>query len=347
MCIGCAPGLASLFRPGLDRRRFVAAGGAFTAAAVAKPLRAAPAGPADLIFHNGPILTANDARPRAEAIAVRRGRIMAVGRRDAVLTARGPGTRMIDLGGHTLAPGLIDPHMHTYSVMLDDWIDVGPAHNADIDTALAKVRAAAAQTPHGQWVRAQGIDPSIMRGSAPSLADLDALSPDNPLFILESNGHVAYANRAAFAAAGLGRDSPDPPQGRFLRDGSDGFTGRVEEPPAFAPFMSRMPRTSAEDYSARISGLAGRAAAVGCTLINDMAISTPGDLQAIRSAADRKAPVHTLIDDLPLFSAARAATPEADRVREALSALRPDEMSPKDALEALYRLKGIASEDPG
>jgi predicted amidohydrolase YtcJ len=83
-------------------------------------------GAADLIFHGGPIITVNDAVPRAEALALRGGLISAVGAKDEVLAQQGPQTRIVNLGGYALLPGFIDPHMHTAFAAMDSWLDVGP-----------------------------------------------------------------------------------------------------------------------------------------------------------------------------------------------------------------------------
>ncbi|MGH2587724.1 MAG: amidohydrolase family protein, partial [Dehalococcoidia bacterium] len=100
---------------------------------------------ADVIFLGGPIITVNDAAPRAEALAVRRGFISVVGAKDDVLAQQGPQTRIVNLDGHALLPGFIDPHMHIAFVPLDAWLDVGPFTTKDMDEAVAKLRAAVQQ----------------------------------------------------------------------------------------------------------------------------------------------------------------------------------------------------------
>jgi len=85
---------------------------------------------ADLIFLNGDIITVNESNPAAEALAVKDGKIMAVGREDQVLQSRGPETELVGLEGRTLMPGLIEPHSHPIlSALLYDWIDVSGFNN--------------------------------------------------------------------------------------------------------------------------------------------------------------------------------------------------------------------------
>ena len=166
--------------------------------------------------------------PRAEAIAIRGERILAIGRTQEVEMRRGPETRIVNLDGRTLLPGLIDPHMHFVFVLFDDWIDVGPITMPNNDAVQTKLRDAVHAAKPGDWIRAQQFDPSITQGArAPTLAELNALVPDNPFFMLESNGHVAYVNTKALQVAGVTRDTPDPPTARFVRGPSGELTGRI------------------------------------------------------------------------------------------------------------------------
>jgi DNA mismatch repair protein MutS len=115
-------------------------------------------------------------------------------------------------------------------------------------------------------------------------------------------------------------------------------TVRVKEWKGDVIFLHEIAPGSADrSYGIQVARLAGLPAKV---------VDRAREVLTQLEATDRKAPVHTLIDDLPLFSAARTKEPEEDGLREALVTLRPDDMSPKEALEALYRLKGMANEKP-
>jgi predicted amidohydrolase YtcJ len=140
------------------------------------------------IFRGGPILAMSEGMPRAEALAIRGERILAIGRMQEVETRRGPDTRIVNLDGRTLLPGLIDPHMHFVSVLFDDWIDVSPITTPINDAVQTKLRDGVHAAKPTDWIRVQGFDPSITQGArAPTLAELDALAPDNPFFMLEGN----------------------------------------------------------------------------------------------------------------------------------------------------------------
>ncbi|WCO68146.1 amidohydrolase family protein [Iamia majanohamensis] len=302
MCIACDPGSLAVARAGT---------GVLPTLERPDPLprRPRPAGPthrqrrrgdrADVVLTGGRVLTMaapSGATPgRAEAVAVRDGRIMAVGSSDDVGGLVGPDTQVVGLDGRTLLPGLIDPHMHFVFVLFEDWVDVSPMaapHKADVDAAL---RAAVATAGPGEWVRARQYDPSLtVDGPAPTRAELDALAPDTPVFVLESNAHVAYANSTALRLAGITRDTPDPPTARFARDADGELTGRLEEPPAFMPFMAVMPTAGGDEVRARTRRLLDHAASVGCTTLHDCGIGMltgPGDLALLRAVMAEDPPV--------------------------------------------------------
>jgi predicted amidohydrolase YtcJ len=300
MCVVCNSGIAAFLEATASRRDFLRCAGAASAfVASSVDLRNARAqsldGPADVIFRGGPILTMSEGMPRAEALAVRGQRLLAIGRMQDVETRRGPNTRIINLDGRTLLPGLIDPHMHFVFVLFDDWIDVGPIITPNNDAVQTKLSDAIHAAKPGDWIRAQLFDPSITQGvRAPTLAELDALAPDNPFFMLESNGHVAYVNTKALEIAGVTRDTPDPPTARFVRGPNGELTGRIEESAAFSPFMRKMPLPSAAEMRTRTRRLFDRAASVGCTTLHDCGIGLfagTADLALLKSVMQDKPPV--------------------------------------------------------
>ena len=282
MCLVCNPSAAQLIRMGANRRYFLAGafklGGAslFGSLSATAGEHRSSSGPADLIFHNGAIRTMAARAPVAQALAVRNARIAAVGSKKAVEALRGPSTQVIDLEGKALLPGFIDPHMHSALSVLDDWLDVTPFTTRTIADALSKIKGLAAAKAPGEWVQAQGIDPSLMPGDAITREALDAAAPANPVFLLESNGHIAYANTRAFESAGVGRDTQDPPQGRYGRSASGELSGRIEEGPAMKPLMAVMPFPDARQAAQDIRRLFDRACAVGCTSLHDAGIGTGG-----------------------------------------------------------------------
>ncbi len=281
MCLACNPGMMAVLKNAASRRDFlkymgVAASSAFAASSLATlPVFAASTadGPADIVFKGGTILTLNDQAPKAEALAIRGNTIIAVGTADEVQAVSGADTKVVDLGGRTLMPGFVEPHMHSVFVALDDWIDVSPMATPTFTDVWQQLRDGAAKAKAGDWIRARDFDPSITTDARPpTMAELDALAPNNPFFMMESNGHIAYANSAAMKAVGITSDTPDPSGARFVRDLSGKLSGRLEESAAQEPFIAKMPQPSAAEIQKRIRKMMDHAASVGCTTLHDCGI---------------------------------------------------------------------------
>ena len=268
--------------------------GCFTPAVFTRPTWAKES--ADIIFSGGTIITMNTAAPRAAALAVRGERIVAVGAMDQLVGLRGSNTRLIDLDGRTMTPGLIDPHMHTSTVQLAAFVDVGIFANVTYDDVIAKLRASVASTAPGAWVYGANYDPVLIKGAkVPTLAELDALAPANPFFLLESNGHVAYTNSLGFKALGITRDSPDPVTARYVRDHNGDLTGRLEEPPAYMPFIAVLPRPSAEENATHVGAIFDKASTLGVTAMQDMSIGAltggSGDIDILKAVMADAPPI--------------------------------------------------------
>ena len=228
---------------------------------------------AELLITGGPIITMDRHSPRAEAVAIRQGRIMAVGSKEELRPLTGTGTEFMDLDGRTLLPGLVDPHMHSSMVQLNDWVDVSPMKTPRADDVFAALQNAPV-TSTG-WVLAQQFDPSITDGHPALNRDvLDRLVPDRPLLVLESNGHIAYVNSVALDRAGVDKDTPNPPAGRYTRDDRGELTGRLEESSAVAAFHQGIPFVAGDAATARIRELLWHAANKGVTLLHDCGIGS-------------------------------------------------------------------------
>lgn len=307
MCRTCEPGFRALMRTGLSRRDMARSAAAFAGLAVAGEATAATTGPADLIFQGGTVLTQDARWPRVAALAVRGDRILAVGSKTHVAAHRGPKTKIIDLAGRTLAPGFVEPHMHGTSVFFDDWLDLSPFTTATVGEALDKVRAEAARTPAGAWIRGQGFDPALQPGGPITLDRLDAAAPDHPLILVEGNGHVAYANRAALALAKVDETTPDPPQGRIIRDPDGRLTGRFEEPPAMGLLLRILPQMSLAEYRRRLRRLLDKAASVGCTSLHDCGVGS------IYQGAELDALAEVMKDDPPVRYSAALVSNQMDQ----------------------------------
>lgn len=192
------------------------------------------AGAADVVLRNGRIHTLAGALATVEAVAIRDGRFVAVGDNASVAAHAGPDTQIIDLGGRPVVPGLIDTHLHQLFVAVNvPTVRLLEARSiADVQRAIA---ARVATTPPGEWVVASsGWHESILaEGRMPTRWELDAVSPDNPVFI-PRGGHVVTVNSRALERAGVTRDTPDPPGGVIVRDPATGeATGVLLETAAY------------------------------------------------------------------------------------------------------------------
>jgi predicted amidohydrolase YtcJ len=200
---------------------------------------------------------------------------------------KGSATRVVDFGDMTVLPGFVDPHMHSNFCGLRPWLDVGPFTTKDMEHARRKIAQAAASARPGEWVQGKMLDPSLMPGKPLTRRDLDQLAPQVPVFVLESNGHVAYVNSKAIELAQVTKDTPDPPQARFGRDADGELNGRLDEPPAFQPFVSVLPKPSPSEFVGFLRADLDDASARGCTALHDCGIGglyAEGDIALIEAA---------------------------------------------------------------
>lgn len=217
-----------------SRRRFLAgmaAAAAGTAVGGCWP-RQTTAG-ADTIFIGGPVVTVTPWAPEVEALAVTGSRISAVGTRSDVLRLRRPQTRVVDLRGRALLPAFVEPHGHPFemgTMLAPPAVDVRPFTVPTAGGVFSKLDDAVADTPKGRPILLTGVDPLLQTGLQPfTRTELDKLVPNNPVVIITNSGHAAYGNTAAFAAAGITKDSPNPPGSEFVHGRNGDLTGEVLE----------------------------------------------------------------------------------------------------------------------
>lgn len=179
---------------------------------------------ADWILHNGCIATQGGAF--AKAIALRAGRVQATGSDAEVLKLRGTSTRVTDLRGRTVIPGLIDSHTHLIRGGLNYNLELRWDGVPALADALRMLREQVQRTPPGQWVRVVGgfAEMQFAEKRLPTLDELNAIAPDTPVFVLHLYDR-ALLNRAALQAVGYTRDTPQPPGGEIQRDKAGNPTG--------------------------------------------------------------------------------------------------------------------------
>jgi predicted amidohydrolase YtcJ len=169
----------------------------------------------DLILAEGNIYTVNEKQPHAEAIAVKGDRITFVGSNEDAEKLKGDKTRVIDLHGHTVVPGLTDSHCHIFGIGERE-MNLNLEGTNTLQDFLAKVKARVAQTPRRKWITGRGwIETFWKPAQFPTRQDVDAIAPDNPVFLTRADGHAAIANSAALKIAKIDKNMPTPSVAKF------------------------------------------------------------------------------------------------------------------------------------
>jgi hypothetical protein len=220
----------------------------------------------------GTIVTMNPAQPEARALAVRSGRVLALGSQDEIEGLRGPDTEIVELGGQVALPGLIEPHMHLWgTVIFDSWLDCSPLANPAFDAVVERLRHAAASACPGQWVTGKLFDPSLYPGEPVlTAAVLDRVAPENPVLVANASMHFLYVNSKALALARITAQTPDPPGGSYFRAGGV-LTGVVSEMAAMLPVLRAVPRLTHDELLDGLAAILAKAASAGVTKVHEAA----------------------------------------------------------------------------
>lgn len=280
--------------------------------------------PADLVLRHGSVYTGEPDAARAESLAIRNGRLAYVGPDAAIAPYLGPRTRVVELGGRLVLPAFHDAHVHPI-----------PAGLAALGCALAGISArealearirACAESQRGRaWVEGSGWELPVFAGANPQAELLDALVPDRPALLRSADGHSAWANSRALAAAGVTRDTPDPARGRIERDPRSGEPSGTLREAAMELVARAAPATTAQDLERALARGLAELARLGVVCAHE-ANATPAYWDAYLSYAQSGAPGPRVraalalpadfasVDPLPALSAARASA-RGDRVR--------------------------------
>src|SRR5450755_1003236 len=183
----------------------------------------------DLIITNARIYTVNPHQPWAEAIAITGDKIVAVGERKQVEALRGPATKVIDANQRLMLPGFTDCHVHFMDGSLGlTQVDLNDAKT--VAEIQKRVKAYADAHPKEPWIQGMGWTyPTFGPSALPNKQILDDIVPDRPVFLEAFDGHSAWANSKALALAGIDRNTPDPPNGKIIRDEKGEPTGALQE----------------------------------------------------------------------------------------------------------------------
>lgn len=260
----------------------------------------------DLILYNGLIYTVHPENPQATAVAIRDGRILAVGGDRDILALAGKNTRRTDLDRRRVFPGFNDAHAHPWASGVEQLKSVA-CDKSSIEEILAALQARAARTPPGGWIRGYLYDD----GKTPrplTRADLDAAAPDHPVIVTHRGGHTGYANSLALTQAGATAATPDPPGGRFDHGADGQLNGRVADK-ALEAVLAKMPSIlTREDHKQGVALISKLYASNGVTSACE-ADTTPDGLQAYQDARDSgellyRAYCHMDVDYLDRYIAA-------------------------------------------
>jgi predicted amidohydrolase YtcJ len=176
----------------------------------------------DTIFLNANIYTVDERQPKAEAVAAKGDRIVFVGSNSDAQKQKGDVTRVVDLRGQTVVPGLTDSHLHILGVGERE-LGLNLEGATSLEDLLTKVRARVAKTERGKWVTGRGWIETFWKPPAfPTRSDLDKIAPNNPVFLRRADGHGAVVNSAAMKISGIDKETSNPFGGEILKDKQTG-----------------------------------------------------------------------------------------------------------------------------
>ena len=291
---------------------------------------------ADTIYSGGDILTMRgDAADYAESLAVKDGTILFVGPSADAKKHAGPSTKTVDLAGNTLLPGFIDTHGHMV-YFGKNLIDANLFGTVDIPDLVRRMKKQAERTPADGWIVGFGYQARGMKeGRPPRVEELDAISADRPVMIVDSSGHLGAGNSAVFAQAGITADTPDPKGGTFARK-SDGksLLGPMEET-ALNAVRSKRPPFTGKLADEAITGAANVWASHGHTTAQEAGLGLGNDdIGIVVNAIDKRlmpidlyiAAKDSAVDETiaAAYTVASQYNPKPDGTREQLLADRPD-----------------------
>lgn len=295
LCLALVVLLAACRSPD-DADSSTAAAAATDVTPVSAPTAAAVV--ADRVLTGGTVITVDPQRPEAEAVAIKDGRILAVGSADEIARHIGNATEVIDLGGRVAMPGFIEGHGHFLglgqSLMM---LNLMPTRS--FDEIVAMVADAAAKAQPGEWIVGRGWHQERWGATDVPLYDgiphhraLSVVSPDNPVVLFHASGHATYANAAALALAGIDDTTPDPEGGTIVRDENGAATGYLRQA-AGNPVRMQLMESQADLTQAELQArferqveLAGREALRhGITSFHDMGTNF-ADIDRLKALAE-------------------------------------------------------------
>jgi hypothetical protein len=227
-----------------------------------------PAEEADLVLRGGNVVTMDPSKPRAEAVAVRGDRVLAVGTTSAIDRHVGRDTEVVELEGKTLIPGLIDSHVH-FVGLGNRLLQLDARNVRDKDEILERVAEHASRARPGEWIEGRGWDQNRWTVKEfPTKEELDAVSGTSPVFLRRVDGHAAWVNSRALEIAGITKDTEDPPGGQIVRYANGEPAGTLIDN-AFRLVSQHIPPLSEEQKRRAIELAIDECLAAGLTSVHE------------------------------------------------------------------------------
>ena len=252
-----------------------------------------PAADADLILYNGKIVTVDPNFSIRQAVAIKNGRIAAVGANQAILKAeRGPSTRVIDLGGRTVLPGLIDSHLHPLEAGLSEFRE--PLPPLDSFAAIQDyIRAQARKTPKGQWIIVPRTFPTRLKELRMPTREVLDVATEHP--VLFDASYVVVVNTLALKLSGITRDTPNPPHGEIVKDPNGEPNGILRNAQSLLKGLKPAATFSEQEKLAALERMLRMYREAGITMIGEGG-ATPEEISLYeRLKAERRLPVRVVM----------------------------------------------------
>ena len=228
---------------------------------------------ADAIYTNARIYTVNEQQPWAEALAVRDGRLLAVGSNADISAMAGPQTQVKNLDGRMVMPGIHDTHIHPADAGIQKRLQCSFL-TTKIDRALEAISDCIAATPKGEWVRGGQWNDGLFDGSRSPREILDDISPDHPVFLMDWSVHNAWVNTLALEYFGIDNETPDPNGGVIVRDESGTATGILLDNAAY-DYRRTLPKYQRDQIADELAWSINEIAQHGVTTIKAALVATP------------------------------------------------------------------------
>ncbi len=233
------------------------------------------------VLVNARILTVDDDFSEATAMAIKDGKIHAVGDEQSVRENADDDAEIIDCEGKTILPGFIEPHMHFFPIAsIGQFEDIGPFRYPTVDSAIARLKEMASLPDANEWIMGRQFDPSLQEGPDLLTRDmLDQVSLTQPVFVYNASLHFGYCNSRALEIAGITKDTPDNPASPYGRDKDGVPNGVLAGGPAMSSVTRHNESQKTVDFAENCLDVCSKANAVGITTFCDQAT---GMVQGVR-----------------------------------------------------------------